>query len=45
MKTLNELISKALDIFPFAIVDEDSNGEIIISTGLKTDENDNLVQF
>lgn len=32
--TYNQLMHKVLELFPEALIDEDSNGEITISTGL-----------
>lgn len=45
MITVNDLINKMLELFPEAVIEEDSNGEIVIYTGLKTDDNDNLVEL
>lgn len=43
MKTVNDLISKMLEIFPDAIVEEDDDYQIVVYTGLMADEKDNLV--
>lgn len=43
MKTFNDLIDKMLEIFPDSIIEEDGDGQIVITTGLTTDDNDNLI--
>ena len=45
MKNFNDLIDKMLEIFPDAIIEEDGDGQIVITTGLTTDENDNLISM
>jgi len=42
--TPSELYDKISKIFPNAIFDKDSSGEVIIATGFKYDENSNLVK-
>jgi len=42
--TPSELYEKINSILPNAIFDEDSSREIIIATGFKFDENNNLVK-
>lgn len=43
MITLNDLMHKALELFPDAIIEEDQDGQIVINTGLTIDENFRLV--
>lgn len=43
MKNFNDLIDKMLEIFPDSIIEEDGDGQIIVTTGLTTDDNDNLI--
>lgn len=43
MKTVNELISKMLEIFPDAVIEEDADYQIVVYTGLMADKKDNLV--
>jgi hypothetical protein len=42
--TVNDLVSKMLEIFPGAVIEEDANGEIVVYTALKADEKDKLVE-
>lgn len=42
MTTIDELMSKVLDILPNAVLDEDTTGEIIIATGLREVDDGNL---
>lgn len=42
--TFDEMVAKVLPIFPNAIFDEDEIGELVISTGMRLD-NDNLIPF
>ncbi len=44
MKTLDDLMRVILDIIPDAVFDEESNGEIIISTGFMENRKGNLVR-
>lgn len=43
MKTVNDLVSKMLEIFPDAVVEEDTDYQIVVYTGLMADKKDNLV--
>ena len=42
--TPSELYDAINKILPNAIFDEDTSGEVIIATGFKFDENNNLVE-
>lgn len=41
--TLNELVEKVSKHIPGLIITEESDGEIILCTGMKVDANENLV--
>lgn len=43
MNTLTDLIAAILPILPDAIFDQDSDGEITISTGYRLDASNNLI--
>ncbi len=43
MKTLDALMEAILEILPDAVFDEESNGEIIIATGLTENSKGRLV--
>ena len=45
MKTVNDLVAKMLQLFPNGIVEEDSNGELVVYSALKADNNDNLIEI
>lgn len=45
MKNMEELMSKVLEIFPEAIFDEEDDGNIVIITNLREDEDGNIVEF
>lgn len=42
--TFDKLMGEVFKLFPDAIIDEDEDGEIVISTGL-THEGDNIVEM
>lgn len=42
--TFDEMVAQVLPIFPDAIFDEDEIGELVISTGMRLD-NDTLIPF
>lgn len=42
--TFDEMVAQVLPIFPNALFDEGSEGEVVISTGMRLD-NDNLIPF
>lgn len=43
MKTFDDLMAKVLEIFPNAIVSEDSNGEVVVSTGYQVHKSGHLM--
>lgn len=45
MKTVDDLVNKMLELFPYSNIAEDRNGELIVYTALKADGNDNLVEM
>lgn len=45
MKTVDELVNKMLELFPFSNIAEDRNGELIVYTAMKADESYNLVEM
>ena len=42
--TFDEMVAQVLPIFPNAIFDEDVTGEVVVSTGMRL-ENDTLIPF
>jgi len=45
MKTVNDLVAKMLELFPYSNIEEDRNGELIVYTALTADESENLVEI
>lgn len=45
MKTMDELMNKALELFPDALVDQEDDGNIVIITNLMEDAEGNIVEF
>lgn len=45
MKDINELMSKALKLFPDALIEEEDDGNIVIITNLMRDADGNIVEF
>lgn len=45
MKNMDELMNKALELFPEALIEQEDDGNIVIITNLREDEDGNIVEF
>ena len=45
MKNIDELMSKALELFPDALIEEEDDGNIVVITNLRRDADGNIVEF
>lgn len=43
--TFREFMGHVLDTFPFATVDEDNDGQLVVNTGLRATDGGNVVRM